>query len=151
MAGIMSTITIIDGRDIQQLSQQLAAMVSNGPVQVKLSGKKARSLSQNALSHMWYAEISRWLIANGRDFATPEWCKSAMKHTFLGYVDVFDTDVITGVSTRRDELRHTSSLDVGEMKLYLDLVYGWALEKGLLLTIPEDCEYQKLCAMENGL
>lgn len=147
----MTTVTVIDGRDIQQLSQQLAVMVADGPVQVKLSGKKARSLSQNSLQHLWYAEISRWLISKGRDFATPEWCKSAMKHTFLGYVDVFDTDVITGISTRRDELRHTSSLDVGEMKLYLDLVFHWAMEKGLLLTIPEGCEYQKLGLQENGL
>jgi len=72
----MSGIIIIDGRDIQQLSQQLAEMVKEGPVQVKLSGKKARSLSQNALSHMWYSEVSRWLIGKGKDFATPEWCNA---------------------------------------------------------------------------
>jgi hypothetical protein len=147
----MNAITIIDGRDIEQLSQQLAEMVKDGPVQVKLSGKKARSLSQNALSHMWYSEVSRWLIGKGKDFATPEWCKAAMKNTFLGVEDVFHTDVVTGVSTRRQELRHTSKLDVGEMKLYLDLVYHWCLDRGLMLTIPEGCQYQELCKRENGI
>ena len=147
----MSAITIIDSRDIEQLSQQLAEMVKEGPVQVRLSGKKARSLSQNALSHMWYSEVSRWLIGKGKDFATPEWCKDALKNTFLGVEDVFHTDVVTGVSTRRQELRHTSKLDVGEMKLYLDLVYHWCLDRGLMLTIPEGCQYQELCKRENGI
>lgn len=147
----MSAITIIDSRDIEQLSQKLAEMVKEGPVQVKLSGRKARSLSQNALSHMWYSEVSRWLIGKGKDFATPEWCKDALKNTFLGVEDVFHTDVVTGVSTRRQELRHTSKLDVGEMKLYLDLVYHWCLDRGLMLTIPEGCQYQELCKRENGI
>ena len=147
----MSAITIIDSRDIEQLSQQLAEMVKEGPVQVKLSGKKARSLSQNATFHMWMAEMSRWLTSHGREFATPEWCKDAMKHTFLGYEDVFDTDVVTGISTRRQALRHTSKLDTGEMKLFMDLVYAWALDKGLPLTIPEGCQYDELNKRENGI
>lgn len=147
----MTTITIIDGRDTSELIARVTAMLADGPVQVKLSGKKARSLSQNALSHMWYSEVSRWLIGKGKDFATPEWCKDALKNTFLGVEDVFHTDVVTGVSTRRQELRHTSKLDVGEMKLYLDLVYHWCLDRGLMLTIPEGCQYQELCKRENGI
>lgn len=147
----MSVITIIDSRDIEQLSQQLAEMVKEGPVQVKLSGKKARSLSQNSLSWLWYNEISRWLISKGKDFATAQWVHDAMCHTFLGHEDVMDTDVITGVSTRRSALRGTSKLDVGEFKLYLDMVYHWALNYGLLLTIPEECEYDRLRKEELGL
>lgn len=147
----MSAITIIDSRDIEQLSQQLAEMVKEGPVQVKLSGKKARSLSQNSLSWLWYNEISRWLISKGKYFATAQWVHDAMCHTFLGHEDVMDTDVITGVSTRRSSPRGTSGLDVGEFKLYLDMVYHWALNYGLLLTIPEECEYDRLRKEELGL
>lgn len=147
----MSAITIIDSLDIEQLSQQLAEMVKDGPVQVKLSGKKARSLSQNSLSWLWYNEISRWLISKGKDFATAQWVHDAMCHTFLGHEDVMDTDVITGVSTRRSSPRGTSGLDVGEFKLYLDMVYHWALNYGLLLTIPEECEYDRLRKEELGL
>lgn len=147
----MTTITIIDGRDTSELIAKVTAMLADGPVQVKLSGKKARSMSQNNLAHLWFGEISRWLIGHGREFATPEWCKNAMKHTFLGYDDVFDTDVISGISTRRQELRHTSKLDVGEMKLFMDQVYHWCLDRGLMLTIPEGCQYQELCKLENGI
>ena len=147
----MTTITIIDGRDTQELIAKVTAMLADGPVQVKLSGKKARSMSQNNLAHLWFGEISKWLTGHGRDFATPEWCKDAMKHTFLGYEDVFDTDVVTGISTRRQALRHTSKLDTGEMKLFMDLVYAWALDKGLPLTIPEGCQYDELNKQENGL
>lgn len=147
----MSAITIIDGRDIEQLSQQLAEMVKEGPAQVKLSGKKARSLSQNSLSWLWYGEISRWLISKGKDFATAQWVHDAMCHTFLGHEDVMDTDVVTGVSTRRSALRGTSKLDTGEMKLYLDMVHGWAMNYGLLLTTPEDSEYMRLSRQENGV
>jgi hypothetical protein len=146
----MKSMTVIDSRDIQQLTDEIQMLLVDGPVSVKLSGKKARSLSQNALSWMFYTEISRWLVSKGKDFATTQWVHDAMCHTFLGHVDVMDTDVITGVSTRRSELRGTSDLDVGEFTLYLDLVYHWALNYGLMLTVPEDCEYQRLKKEANG-
>lgn len=46
--------------------------------------REKRSLSQNALSHMWYAEISEYLINSGRTDATPEWVKRNLKKTYLG-------------------------------------------------------------------
>ena len=101
----MTTLTIIDGRDIPELAAAVAAMLKDGPVRVKLSGQKARSLSQNNLFHAWMGEISRWLISNGREFATPEWCKDAMKHSFLGYEDVFDTDVVSSLLVCRSAWR----------------------------------------------
>ena len=48
-------------------------------------------------------------------------------------------------------LRHTSKLDTGEMKLFMDWVYAWALDKGLPLTIPEGCQYDELNKRENGI
>ena len=139
---------IIDGRDLDDLTACIRKMLELGPVAVQMKAHNRRSLSQNRLAQMWYTEISRWLRSEGREFATPEWCKSAMKHTFLGYQDTEQVDVVTGVRTTKQELRHTSKLDTGEMKLYLDLVYAWALEKGLLLTIPDGCEYHKLTKLE---
>jgi hypothetical protein len=41
--------------------------------------REKRSLSQNALRHMWYAEISEYLINSGRTDATPEWVKRNLK------------------------------------------------------------------------
>jgi len=141
---------IIDSRDLEDLNACIRTMLEIGPVSVQLKSHTKRSVSQNALSHKWFGELSRWLISKGKDFATPEWVKAALKSTFLGYVDVVDTDVVTGNKTTRQELRHTSSLDTGEMKLFMDMVYHWALDRGIMLTIPEGCEYQKLTKQEDG-
>ena len=140
---------IIDSRDLEDLNACIRTMLELGPVSVQLKSHTRRSIPQNATAHMWFGELSRWLISKGKDFATPEWVKAAMKSTFLGYVEVVDTDVITGKKTSRQELRHTSSLDTGEMKLFMDMVYHWALDRGMMLTIPDGCEYQKLTKQEN--
>ena len=146
----MATNLIIDTRDIEDLNACIRTMLELGPVSVQLKSHTRRSIPQNATAHMWFGELSRWLISKGKDFATPEWVKAAMKSTFLGYAEVVDTDVITGKKTSRQELRHTSSLDTGEMKLFMDMVYHWALDRGMMLTIPDGCEYQKLTKRENG-
>ena len=146
----MATNLIIDSRDLEDLNACIKTMLELGPVSVQLKSHTKRSLSQNALAHKWFGELSAWLVSKGKDFATPEWVKAAMKSTFLGYVEVVDTDVITGKKTSRQELRHTSSLDTGEMKLFMDMVYHWALDRGMMLTIPDGCEYQKLIKQENG-
>lgn len=146
----MATNLIIDTRDIDDLNACIKTMLELGPVSVQLKSHTRRSITQNATAHMWFGELSRWLISKGKDFATPEWVKAAMKSTFLGYVEVIDTDVVTGKKTSRQELRHTSSLDTGEMKLFMDMVYHWALDRGMMLTIPDGCEYQKLTKQENG-
>lgn len=103
-----------------------------------------RSLSQNNLSHMWYQELSDYLISRGKTFATPEWVKDAMKHTYLGYEQREMIDVITGEKTSIRSLRHTSDLDTGEMHFFMTQVEGWALNIGCRLTIPDDCEYAQL-------
>lgn len=147
----MTANLIIDDRDLDDLNACIRTMLELGPVSVQLKSHTKRSIPQNATAHMWFGELSRWLISKGKDFATPEWMKSAMKSTFLGYVEVIDTDVITGKKTTRSELRHTSSLDTGEMKLFMDMVYGWALDRGVMLTIPDNSEYKQLCNLENGI
>jgi hypothetical protein len=142
---------IVDSRDIPELTEKIIELLKSGPVSVDVKSHSKRSLPQNALAHAWFGELSRWLIGKGKDFATPEWVKCAMKSTFLGYVEVVDTDVVSGRKTTRSVLRHTSSLDTGEMKLFMVMIYLWALDRGVALTIPDGCEYQKLTNQENGL
>lgn len=106
--------------------------------------REKRSLSQNALSHMWYTEISEYLVARGKTFATPEWVKDAMKHTYLGYESKDRVDVVSGEVTTVQSLRHTSDLETGEMYIFLCKVEAWAMNIGCHLTIPQSCEYQQL-------
>ena len=101
-------------------------------------------LSQNALSHMWYSEISEYLISRGKSFATAAWVKDALKHTYLGYETKDLVDVVTGEITTIQSLRHTSDLDTGEMYVFLCKVEAWAMNIGCHLTIPQSCEFQLL-------
>jgi len=126
----------------QQINQLLAA--GNCFRLVLRPWRNTRSLSQNALSHMWYAEISDFLIRRGKAFASPEWVKDAMKHTYLGYENREVVDVITGAKSTIRTLRHTSGLDTGEMHDFMRKVEGWALNIGCHLTIPEDSEFMQL-------
>lgn len=106
--------------------------------------REKRSLSQNSLSHMWYAEISEYLIKSGRTDATPMWVKRNLKKTYLGYEEVEYTDFVTGEITYELELRHTSDLDTGDMHHFMCQVEMWCAQFGLALTIPQSSEFQVL-------
>jgi len=134
------------------IGQQILPMLDSGETYrlIIKPWREKRSLNQNALSHMWYSEISDWLIRRGKDFASPEWVKDAMKHTYLGYVEREMVDVVTGETTVIRSLRHTSDLDTGDMHFYLTQVEGWALSLGCKLTVPADSEYMNLKDKQNG-
>lgn len=106
--------------------------------------REKRSLSQNALFHLWMGEISEYLIKSGRTDATPEWVKRNLKKTYLGCEEVTYTDFITGAKETTWEPRHTSQLDTGEMHIFLCKVETWCAQFGLALTIPSGCEFQQL-------
>ena len=128
------------------ISQQLGALLERGDCYrlVVKSWKEKRSISQNSLSHMWYAEISEYLIKSGRTDATPEWVKRNLKKTYLGCEEITYTDFITGAKESTWEPRHTSQLDTGEMHIFLCKVEAWCAQFGLALTIPNGCEFQQL-------
>lgn len=102
----------------------------------------ARSLSQNALMHMWFNQIynrfSAMGIMVGDEPITAEDVKLMMKHKFLGV-----KDVVRGKLVIKDQLVSTSSLDTGEMTYFLDQVYDWAMDKGIYLPVPEHSVYKK--------
>lgn len=134
-----------------QFTKLIFDLVSSGKkYRIKFSEwREQRSIPQNSLQHMWYAELSAYLIKRGKAFATPEWVKDAMKHTYLGYESREMVDVVTGDRTPVQTLRHTSSLDTADMHHYLTQVEGWALNVGCRLTIPAESEYQKLKDKQN--
>ncbi|ECK2143365.1 hypothetical protein FQW43_27370 [Salmonella enterica subsp. enterica serovar Enteritidis] len=128
------------------IGQQLQSYIEDGQSfrLILKPWREKRSLSQNSLSHMWYAEISEYLIRRGKSFATPEWVKDALKHTYLGYETKERVDVVSGEITIVQSLRHTSDLDTGDMYIFLCKVEAWAMDIGCHLTIPQSCEYQLL-------
>ncbi len=134
------------------IGQQLQPLLESGECYrlIIKPWRDKRSLSQNALSHMWYAELSAYLIKRGKLFASPEWVKDAMKHTYLGYEEREMVDVVTGEKTSIRSLKHTADLDNGEMHFFLTQVEGWALNIGCSLTVPDDSEYRKLKDTQNA-
>lgn len=96
-----------------------------------------RSLSQNALFHKWCRELSDHFTARGTE-VDAESMKEMLKYKFLGTEDlVINRTVIPG------QLRKTSKLTKGEMTDFMDKVYAWAADHGVMLTNPADSEYMK--------
>lgn len=69
----MTTITIIDGRDTQELVARVTVMLADGPVQVNLSPASKRSLQANKLMWVKLNELERTRKWHGRKLAASNW------------------------------------------------------------------------------
>ena len=103
-----------------------------------------RTLSQNALQHLIYGKVSKFLIANGRTDWDAAKVKDELKSKFLGWVDKEFTDVVTGEITVKSCLRETSKLDKGESFHYTTQIIEWCEWMGISIEIPATCEYRAL-------
>jgi len=135
---------------IAELINVNAAIRKQGfPCQVTIAGA-SRSLPQNALFHKWCECAAQFFVSMGKTtFASGqpmngESMKRNLKQTFLGEVEIQDTNLKTGEITTRYELRHTSGLDKGEMHAFMTCIDVWAAEHGIYLPHPEDSEYQRM-------
>ena len=109
------------------------------PLAIKLEPyQEPRTISQNKLFHKWCDEMSKHFTKR-IDTATKENMKMMMKQRFLGTYNIK-----IGKTLINDQVKSSSKLKVGEMYSFMDSVYHWARENGVLLTVPEDSEYQKL-------
>ena len=105
--------------------------------------KPTRSLNQNALSHVWYREIAKYLKGSsftwddGTEF-TEDDVKQMLKMKYL--------------PTKPKKLKgreihvpvDTSNLNAGDMYEYMERVQQWAIDKGLMLPVPEDSQFYKM-------
>lgn len=97
-----------------------------------------RTRSQNALFHAWCRELAEQFTAKNYEI-DEEQMKMILKNRFLGTQDVvIHNTVIPG------QLKETSKLQPGEMMRFLDQVWDWAADHGVVLEIPADSEYMKL-------
>ena len=98
-----------------------------------------RSLSQNALFHMWVGQAAHFFKL------TPEQMKMVFKHQFLGY-----EDCKIGKLDIKGQLRRTSKLDKGEMNHFMSQVDAWCAKKNCLLTTPADSDYMNYKEAQNA-
>lgn len=96
-----------------------------------------RSMPQNALFHVWVREMAKSFTERGHEI-TDEQMKMILKNRFLGTEDItIHNTVIPG------QLRKTSNLLKGEMMVFLDQVWEWAADHGVVLQIPADSDYMR--------
>ena len=133
--------------NIKSIFKMLSELVLSGKryrLVVKV-WKDKRSIDQNSLSHMWYADITKQGNKRaGKNEFNEDDVKRDLKKAFLGYEVIESVDVVTGEKKRVKRLKKTSELDSGEMHIYLQKVEAWAYQAGFELRIPGDSEYRKL-------
>ena len=119
------------------------------PLAVKLDPyENPRSLSQNAMSHIWYREIAKEMADKGHkiDHEEPaEVWKLWLKKRFLG-----TASYSIGNQQIPEQVKSTSKLTKGEFVHYLDNVYHWATKQGIRLSIPAESEYAELQAQQEA-
>ncbi len=97
-----------------------------------------RTLSQNALFHVWMRHMAAHFTMRGTEVDEEE-MKTLMVHKFLG-----TEDITINRTTIPAQLRRTSKLDKGEMQWFMDQVSAWAMDMGITLDAPAESEYMKL-------
>jgi hypothetical protein len=133
---------IVTSKDVLNtaVSDIEAAIKEHGTINLEWKVARKRSLSQNALFHVWCGEISSQMAQRSKsnDY-TKKVVKLFLKKMFLG------EEVIEFGKTRIEhQIRSSSSLDKGEMFQFMEQVLGWAIEHNFSLSQPEDSEFEKL-------
>lgn len=97
-----------------------------------------RSLTQNALFHVWIRQMVNH-FKPARPELTEEEMKDICKFRFLGTESKKAGKIIL-----ENQLKQTSKLRKGEMYHFMEQVYQWCLELGLQLDTPADSEFMQI-------
>ena len=92
--------------------------------------RERRSNDQNSLYWKWLAEIStQWDVTDD-----PEIMHEIFKKFYCP----------EKVINEHISVKSTKKLDVGEMHFYLNRIESFCINRGYLITIPDQCEYREL-------
>ena len=109
------------------------------PLAVKLvEHKNPRTLSQNALFHMWMSQGAKHFSGQGKECR----CRAAQAPAEVQIVALNEVQV--GSKVVPGVVRSTKKLNRGEMHDFMGKCESWLLDLGVKLTIPGDSEYMKL-------
>jgi hypothetical protein len=98
--------------------------------------RESRSLSQNALYWKWLGEIAKQqTISND-----PEIWHEIFKKYYCP----------EKVINEHITIKSTKKLDLGEMHYYLNKIEQYSIDRGYLITIPDQCEYRELQDKQNS-
>lgn len=130
-------------------AKDMLAKIPDGAL-IKVSWSNGRTIGQNALSHMWYEDITKHFLAGGKTHfesgaeMNEANMKDNLKLTYLGCEEKTYIDLKTGEVITKSELRHTSDLEKGDMTNYLMLIDAFCVQYGIYIRKPADSEYVKI-------
>ena len=140
-------IFIKDATEIQRrlpfLMRRIEEWDYSKPLTIKFEPyENPRSISQNAMAHVWYRQISEEMAKKGHvikhDKPEEVW-KLWLKRRFIG---IYTVNI--GKEIIEDQVKSTKDLNKGEMAYFLDQVYHWATKQGVMLSVPHESEYAAL-------
>lgn len=104
--------------------------------------REKRSVDQNSLYWKWLTEIANTTEVGGSYYDSETW------HCY--FKRYFCPVKVVNLPVGQTSERSTKRLDVGEMHFYLNKIEQWAIDKMIVLPMPDDNEYQKLKDKSNG-
>lgn len=112
---------------------------------IQVTEHKGRTLSQNALFHLWCHEIAKQWEAKGwspdvPDMEPYELVKLWLKDKFRGPKDI---EIANGVVVKSVPWE-SSKADKADMCDFMTQVEAYCAERGWRITIPMECEYREL-------
>ena len=117
--------------------------VDNGATVEISPVNKGRTWNQLALLHVWFREMANHFHERGADLgatqADREYAmKMMMKHRFLG-----TKDIVVNKTTIPGQVRDLPTKR-GELNYFMNQVEAWAIDHGVLLSMPHDSEYMEI-------
>ena len=92
--------------------------------------REKRSNDQNSLYWKWLGEIAKQQSVS----SDPEIWHEIFKKYYCP----------EKIINEHISIKSTKKLDLGEMHFYLNKIERYCMDRGYLITIPDDCEYQQL-------
>lgn len=147
----MSSTAIIYPQSLPYIYTKLQEAANDpGAYQVKITTTKGRSLDQNALFHKWCEEVANAFQCagithmRGGPEVNKENIKTFFKKEYLHTIYETAWSYAKNCWVKRVIPARTRDLDVATMFEFMCCVQSWCCHHDIQLTIPQDCQYDKL-------
>ena len=139
-----SQFIISSSQYLPSVMKELYTLIDkHGFIKMVVTAGSNKSVSQNNLFWMWMTEMANYFASKGVENSTKDQMHDLMCHKFLGHITV------TVGKTEITRLKSLRDLDKGDMLHFMRQIDEWSADHGLLLTHPEDSEYQRLTEEQN--
>lgn len=139
-----SQFIISSSQYLPSVMKELETLIDkHGFIKMVVTAGSNKSVSQNNLFWMWMTEMANYFASKAVENSTKDQMHDLMCHKFLGNITV------TVGKTEITRLKSLRDLDKGDMLHFMRQIDEWSADHGVLLTHPEDSEYQRLTEVQN--